>query len=642
MRIRKLRASFGNLQGRTLTLHGGLNVLYAPNESGKSTWCAFIRAMLYGIDAAEQPRDGYLPDRQRFAPWSGDPMEGSMQVVADGFDITIERRTLSGNAPMKDFTAVYTESGMPVEGMTEKNCGELLTGVSREVFRRTAFIEQGSMAVSNSPELERRIQSIVSSGEEKISCADAEAKLLEWKKKRRDQQRGILPAKEKKIADTERLLSEMDHSVDNVHELEHRLEAAQEECTTLEAAVLDARKQQRAEALSRLRAGRTDVQNAGIRHDEALAELSRRRNDLAASDFSELTADELKQEIDRDRESLFAAKELPSKGRSVLPAIVFSFLAVTLAAMYGVTVSLPLIILAALCCLMAVFFFIRYSRIHQDSQQLNLEQQQLLRKYRISIPEELDSVLERRLALEAAVQRAEAEEQACRLRMEQATLALHQLEEQAIDALDFTGGNSEAARLTRSLQVKRQELAQLGAQLSGVKGRLSAMGDPMVLSSAVETMREDLLDIQGEYDAITMAYEALRDASLDLQRRFSPELSSLAASYMAEMTGGRYKDVLVGQDFSARARTEADDTARDAEYLSAGTLDLLYLAVRLAVCELALPAGEPCPLILDDVLVNLDETRMEQALNLLKKLALKRQIVLFSCREVKLDPEESA
>ena len=61
-------------------------------------------------------------------------------------------------------------------------------------------------------------------------------------------------------------------------------------------------------------------------------------------------------------------------------------------------------------------------------------------------------------------------------------------------------------------------------------------------------------------------------------------------------------------------------------------MDLLYLAVRLAVCELALPLGEPCSLILDDILVNLDNTRYEQAMNLLKKLALRRQVILFTCR----------
>lgn len=50
MRINKMTASFGKLENESLSLHPGLNVIYAPNESGKSTWCAFIRAMLYGVD----------------------------------------------------------------------------------------------------------------------------------------------------------------------------------------------------------------------------------------------------------------------------------------------------------------------------------------------------------------------------------------------------------------------------------------------------------------------------------------------------------------------------------------------------------------------------------------------------------------
>ena len=154
----------------------------------------------------------------------------------------------------------------------------------------------------------------------------------------------------------------------------------------------------------------------------------------------------------------------------------------------------------------------------------------------------------------------------------------------------------------------------------------------MVLSSTLSSMRERYETVQAEYEAITLAEEILREADGEIQSRFSPELSKLAAQYMSEMTGGRYEDVLVGQDFSAKARTRDDSVARDAEYLSAGTMDLMYLAVRLAVCELALPAGEPCPLIIDDALVNLDNSRYEQAMALLKKIALKRQVILFTCR----------
>ena len=60
----------------------------------------------------------------------------------------------------------------------------------------------------------------------------------------------------------------------------------------------------------------------------------------------------------------------------------------------------------------------------------------------------------------------------------------------------------------------------------------------------------------------------------------------------------------------------------------------MYLAVRLAVCELALPEGESCPLIIDDALVNLDEARQQQAMSLLAQIARKRQVILFTCRKL--------
>ena len=50
MILESMTATFGKLEGQTLTFHPGLNVIPAPNEWGKSTWCAFLLAMLYGID----------------------------------------------------------------------------------------------------------------------------------------------------------------------------------------------------------------------------------------------------------------------------------------------------------------------------------------------------------------------------------------------------------------------------------------------------------------------------------------------------------------------------------------------------------------------------------------------------------------
>ena len=632
MIIRKLQATFGKLQNESLRLHDGRNVIYAPNESGKSTWCAFIRAMLYGIDSSERAHAGTLPDKQRYAPWSGAPMEGRMDVTADGFDITLQRTTVSRSAPMREFSAVYTGSSREVEGMTGSNCGELLTGINREVFRRSAFIEQGGVAVTGSPELEKRIQAIVSSGDEVTSFSEADARLKSWQHKRRYHRKGLLPALEGEMDETQRRLSEMDSSVDAVNELEARLETANKECAALEEAVAEARRRQRTDAMRRLRDGRSLVQARSDDHDAALLTLSQSRDALRRNEFGNRSKEELDAEIRQDRKVLSETETSSNAGLALLPAIIFSVLAVVLAAFYGMSSRFPLILGAGLCCLGAVIFFLRYSRSLQSSRESRAECDRILRKYGISVPEDLNRILTEREALEAAIDQAEESERATRERLDRAGQELHRLEEEAVNELDFTGGDSEAARLNRRLQQKRAEVSALTAHISGLSGKLSAMGDPMVLSSSLSALRGEYETIQNEYDAITLASELLREADTEIQNRFSPALGKLAAQYMSEMTGGRYEDVLIGQDFTARARTKDDTVARDAEYLSAGTLDLMYLAVRLAVCELALPEGEPCPLILDDALVNMDETREAQAMKLLRKLALKRQIVLFTCR----------
>ena len=83
MKINKLTATFGKFQNESISFHQGLNIIYAPNESGKTTWCAFIMAMLYGIDSSERSKNGILPAKRKYEPWSGMPMEGRMDLTAD-------------------------------------------------------------------------------------------------------------------------------------------------------------------------------------------------------------------------------------------------------------------------------------------------------------------------------------------------------------------------------------------------------------------------------------------------------------------------------------------------------------------------------------------------------------------------------
>ena len=176
MKIKRLSASFGKLQKEELAFGGGLNIVTAPNEAGKSTWCAFIRAMLYGINSSERDKIGYLSDKTRYRPWDGSPMEGVMDIEDHGKAITLQR-TSHGAAPMKKFIAVYTGTNQRVDFLNGENAGEMLTGVSEQVFERTAFIKQSQLHVNQTAELERRIAALVSTGEEHSSFTESVGKL---------------------------------------------------------------------------------------------------------------------------------------------------------------------------------------------------------------------------------------------------------------------------------------------------------------------------------------------------------------------------------------------------------------------------------------------------------------------------------
>ena len=162
MILQSLTATFGCFNNATLDLQEGLNVIQAPNESGKSTWLAFLRAMLYGLPGRER---GPLADKNRYAPLSGASMKGRIDVNDGQHDLVLVRDTVQGGAPMGRFYAAYAGTANQVEGMTGQNAGELLTGVPRSVFERSAFIRQSNLAVDQDAELEKRIVSLVSSGE---------------------------------------------------------------------------------------------------------------------------------------------------------------------------------------------------------------------------------------------------------------------------------------------------------------------------------------------------------------------------------------------------------------------------------------------------------------------------------------------
>lgn len=271
-----LNATFGRLEQHELHLHSGLNLICAPNESGKSTWGSFICAMLYGLSTRDR---GLMADKNRFAPWSGAAMQGRMDILSDGRALTLQRDTRRANAPMGNFSCTYTGTGTPVEGITAQNAGEQLLGVPRDVWERSAFIGQNALAVSQSAELERRISSLITTGEEDASFTESYERLKKQLNRRKHNKTGQIPVLERDIAQLHQSLQELDA-------LEQQARQAQEEVSALTQRV-DGLRHQAAQQQAQIRQERINAWHRAAR----TAEEAQRRADILAEAAAPLPDD---------------------------------------------------------------------------------------------------------------------------------------------------------------------------------------------------------------------------------------------------------------------------------------------------------------------------------------------------------------
>jgi uncharacterized protein YhaN len=192
------------------------------------------------------------------------------------------------------------------------------------------------------------------------------------------------------------------------------------------------------------------------------------------------------------------------------------------------------------------------------------------------------------------------------------------------DALTHT--EAETSRMLTDAAVEQQRIQN---RLGQYQGQMEALGSRTVLEKQYEEICQRIAKLEDTYAALTIAQDTLMEARAELQRRFAPRITRKAQGYLSRMTDGRYHALTMSEDFSLRAGAGEEETLHDALWRSDGTMDQLYLALRLAVARELTPEA---PLVLDDVLVRFDDARMAQAVEILREMAKEKQILLFTCQ----------
>ena len=714
MDILHLTATFGRLERQELTLSPGLNVLYAPNETGKSTWGAFIRTMLYGLSTRER---GPLADKNRFAPWSGAAMQGRMDVSAEEGAYTLLRDTKRVSSPMGEFSCTYTGTATPVAGITAQNAGEALLGVPREVFERSAFIGQNALAVDQDAELERRIAALITTGEEDTSYSQSYERLKKQLNRRKHNKTGLIPVLEREIDDLQLSLRELDaletqarQAQSVLDELEHQAAALRQQAASWQALEQQSRAAEYAKAAQNAdeaarRASLLEESTTGLPDGQGLALLEGQaaalQEDLSGLAQQRREAEQARQAAESAREALAAhplypADEVglrrrvdaiaPEKAPTVLLPIFTAGIIViagVLAFLFRAD-PLPFWIFTA----MAALGIVTTTAAVTLRRRAITERQKFAEAQRIKLEAQIAEYLplrEQEARLQAEARRlddaADSAEDTCRRRLA-ALLAQVRTFEPAVT--DLSGAQIALANVRRrqvELAAARQqareaalyrdalqkpdrpvaaaampsvpalskedvdtELVRVQARLAAERsrfdtltGHIRSLDRSSDLQDQLAQKREQLSSLQTEYDAITLAMDALTQANTTLQNRFSPALGARAAEIFSAITAGRYGKVLLSRDFSLSAEMAGDPVGRSIRLLSQGAADQLYLAVRLAICDMVLPAEKRVPLILDDALVSFDDDRLRAALDYLLAESEKRQILLFTCQKREMD-----
>ena len=660
MQLLHANATYGKLDQARLDLQSGLNVICAPNEGGKSTWCRFLLAMFYGLNTRQR---GDLADKNRFQPWSGSLMQGKLELSAGDKELTLSRRTQRPDAPLGVFSCTYSGTDAPVPGLDAARCGETLLGVPQSVYQRCAFIPSGSLVIDADADLERRISALISTGDEKISFSQVESRLKKQLRQRKYNRSGSIPLLEAEIAGLRAAQQEAQTLTGQLENLQQQLSQAREDQARrrqarLQAAQESLREKERclqalpdSSDLQRINQQLGAVRSLGDQVQQAQEAVSRQESAIEAQ-LQELNRNPLHPMTKAQLEAQLQIQ--PPAPPQVAQLLISLALGLCGGGFLWYEIDRPQVLWLCLACAVTALaagnflrLLIRRIRL-QQSRRRELSRQEELRKLAESYLPALEELEAQRALLRQKQQILSDGDRRLRAQLSDLLSQVSRWDDSVQSAGDIRRFVRETAqnrdRLAQELHQAQTQLLQaqmsdtddtvthLQQQIAQVQGRLDAGRDAQALGDQISRLEEELVRQQAEYDALQLSLDALQAANTTLQNRFSPELGRRAAEIFADMTGSTWSHILLDREFHLSAESGSDPTRRSVQLLSAGTADQLYLAVRLAICEMILPPEQNPPLILDDALLTFDDARLSTTLDYLTRLGAQRQILLFTCQ----------
>lgn len=614
MRILDLHIDgFGKFHDLSVSFDKNLNVVYGKNEAGKSTLHTFIRCMLFGLERG-RGRAARADLYSKYEPWQNKAVYGGrMRVEKDGVIYRLERNF---QKDQKAFVIVNETAGKEIEP-TKGFMDFLLGGLTETAYNNTISIGQLKCVTEGGmvTELRNYIANMNTTGNLSLNITKATSYL---KNRRKEFERQLTPEAARTYT---ALLTEIKNIEKEISapEYENQLQTYQD---------------LRSQVKNQLSEKQTE-------RETLLQKIAKGRQALDGAQFTDEASIHAYQENARNTYAHYkeVADAASRRGRSVLPVIML-VLAVFCAlgagalgflssqtfdpvvfgtgALISVSTGVAHYTVGLICALSAaaVFFFavglIFFMKNHSLKQELSMTEKLLQEIFSRHLGDSsisgeamtaFESRMEEFVRLSQVLERSEqsVQEQASEIN------ALQAKETDCDDAI------SRQQKAQWELEKRLDHLAHCKDQTESLKQVLA------------ENDR-----IREEITAIDLALETMTKLSATIRDSFGLYLNKTASELISGITGGIYDSMSVDESLNVFMNTRT--RLVPVEQVSSGTMDQIYLALRLAAAKLIQPEGDYMPLIFDDSFVLYDEDRLHTALKWLKK-AYPGQIIIFTCHQ---------
>lgn len=579
MRIESLHIDkFGKLRSFDLAFPEGLTIVRGDNESGKTTILAFLRAMLYGLNG--KSASIAQNDRRKYMPWGETSMGGSLRLT-DGRTAWEIARVFGQTKKQDTLRVTDLASGEAVELPAGDEPGRVLLGVDEAVFADTLYVSaRGSRPSGDGAALTDKIRNLVGTGSEDVDLKSVLDRLRAAKNAiaPRAKDKGQLAAVQREQDEVQRALLASAQEQQELARLRERVQALSDAPATAAG---------RATAASRsaLRERIAEKERAALR----LADY-RRQVDALDARIAALEAQALPEK------AAAAAGRATAAGRT--PELLFLALALLVSAA-SVACGLLFTNYAFAGLIATAGLSVLYMRA-KDAREAAEE------------PPAASPEGGRELAA-ARRERAMYVQQSERLAGQIAQMEA---------ALEAEMAPPDPAR--------QEALISARVELEALEKRA---GDPAALRARLAALKTQESALLQRLAALDMAEQALGEAARERQQGFAPELAGHVERILSRVTAGKYARAAISQSLEISLQPGAG-ALQPWEFFSGGTVELMYLALRLGLIRMLEKHSGPLPALLDDPFVLLDDARCREALGVLRDAAQAgSQVLLFTCQD---------